>query len=95
MGQAAAVQKKMRGCDAWEHSRKPAPQKPGSPPGMPVQRGTPQKAWDDLSIQLGSGRVLAREQFPHLGKDTAQLGKAQRGAKRVIGGGENLPLRKG
>ena len=89
------MRKKIRGCDAWEYSRNPVLQKSGSPPGMPVQRGTLQKAWDNLSIQLGSGGVLAQEQFPHLRKDTAQLGKAQRGAKRMIGGVENLPLREG
>lgn len=90
------MRKKIRGCDAWEErGRYPALQKSGSPPGLPVQRGTLQKAWDNLSIQLGSGGVLAQEQFPRLGKDTAQLGKAQRGAKRVIGGVGNPPLRKG
>lgn len=71
------MQKKIRGCNAWEYSRNPVLQKSSGPAGMPVQRGTLQKAWDNLPIQFGSGGVLAQEQFPYLGKDTARWEKPE------------------
>jgi len=81
--------------DVYKVCGNPALPKYHSGAGMPVQRRTQQEAQDSLSIQLGNSRALAQEQFPHLRKDMAQLGKAQRGAKRKIGGVENLALRKG